>query len=472
MAGRHQPVKPACEINFDGLVGPTHNYAGLSYGNVASTRHRGLVSNPRAAALQGLAKMKALADLGVPQAVLPPHERPHLPTLRALGYQGSDAKVLATVAREAPELLAACASASGMWVANAATVTPSADAADGRVHFTPANLVSKFHRSIEPPQTTRTLRAIFRDARHFVVHEPVPGAGGCGDEGAANHTRFGMAPGRRGLHLFAYGHQALGPVTGAETPGRYPSRQAREASEAIVRHHLLPLRTVVWAQQSPAAIAAGVFHNDVISTGHGNLFLCHEEALVDTPGTIAELGRAFRRLNRGCRLVPVLVPSARVTLPEAVRSYLFNSQMVTLPSGGMALIAPAQCRELAGVKGFLDELIQQGQTPLRAVHYFDLQESMRNGGGPACLRLRVVLHEAEQAALPSGIFLTPKNHAALVRWVKKHYRESLRSADLADPALLEEGRRALDELTALLGLGPIYPFQSNPAPREALARGR
>ena len=26
----------AYEVNFDGLVGPTHNYAGLSYGNVAS----------------------------------------------------------------------------------------------------------------------------------------------------------------------------------------------------------------------------------------------------------------------------------------------------------------------------------------------------------------------------------------------------------------------------------------------------
>ena len=121
------------EANFDGLVGPTHNYAGLAYGNLASALNAEKPSNPREAALQGLRKMKALHDLGVPQGVLPPHERPHLPTLRALGFGGKDAEVLGAAHREAPGLLAAASSASAMWVANAATVSPSADAADGRV---------------------------------------------------------------------------------------------------------------------------------------------------------------------------------------------------------------------------------------------------------------------------------------------------------------------------------------------------
>lgn len=453
-------MTPALEVNFDGLVGPTHNYAGLSHGNLASTRSRGLVANPRAAALQGLAKMKALADLGVPQAVLPPHERPHLLTLRAFGFRGSDAAVLAAAFRQAPGLLASCASASGMWVANAATVTPSADTPDGRVHFTPANLASKLHRAIETAQTTRTLRAIFPADRHFVVHDPVPGAAGCGDEGAANHTRFTASQGSRGLHLFAFGHHALGADLGADKPARFPSRQAAEVSATIARRHGLPARMTVWARQSPAAIDAGVFHNDVISTGHENLFLCHEQAFHNFAQVVVDLERGFRRLNRGSRLAIVRVPADRVSLTDAVESYLFNSQIVTVAPNHFAFIAPVQCRESSRVHHFLEELLANGKTSLREVRYFNLKESMRNGGGPACLRLRVVLTAAERAALPPQVWLTGATHAALVHWVKKHYRDELRPADLADPALLEEGRRALDELTRLLDLGPIYPFQA------------
>src|SRR3954452_5609402 len=140
----------AFEINFDGLVGPTHNYAGLSYGNVASMKNKASVSSPKQAALQGLEKMRLLAGLGVKQAVLPPHERPHLATLRALGFSGSEAGVLGAAQKEAPALLAGACGSSNMWPPNAATVSPSAASADGRVHFTPANLISQFHRSIEP----------------------------------------------------------------------------------------------------------------------------------------------------------------------------------------------------------------------------------------------------------------------------------------------------------------------------------
>ncbi|TWY25023.1 N-succinylarginine dihydrolase, partial [Serratia marcescens] len=127
------------EVNFDGLVGPTHHYAGLSFGNEASTQHQNSVSNPKLAAKQGLLKMKALADLGFQQGVLPPQERPHLPMLRRLGFSGSDEAVLAQAMRQSPRLLSALSSASCMWTANAATVSPSADSADGKVHFTAAN---------------------------------------------------------------------------------------------------------------------------------------------------------------------------------------------------------------------------------------------------------------------------------------------------------------------------------------------
>ena len=188
-----RPIEPsdtAIDVNFDGIPGPTHNYAGLARGNLAAERNARQVANPREAALQGLAKMRALAARGFPQAVLPPHERPVVAALRALGFAGRDADVVARAARDAPQLLAACSSAAAMWVANAATVSPSADTADGRVHFTPANLVAHFHRSLEAPTTTRVLRAIFADPRTSSVHDPLPAAPQFGDEGAANHTRF------------------------------------------------------------------------------------------------------------------------------------------------------------------------------------------------------------------------------------------------------------------------------------------
>jgi succinylarginine dihydrolase len=450
---------PATEINFDGLVGPTHNYAGLSLGNVASVTHRGAVSNPRAAALEGLAKMRFLADLGIPQAVLPPHPRPAMEVLRAFGFQGRDAAVLRTAGREAPELLRACCSSSGMWVANAATVTPASDAADGRVHFTPANLVSKLHRSIEPPQTARTLRAIFRDPQRFVVHEPVPGGQGVGDEGAANHTRLAAGHGGAGLHVFVYGHRALDTPRRGAAPRRFPSRQALEASQAVARAHGLPAGRAVFVRQHPGAIDAGVFHNDVIAVGHEHFLFCHEQAWVDGRRVQAELRRRFRALPGGAALQIETVRGGDVPLADAVRSYLFNSQLVTPGPERMALIAPVECRETPSVRRYLEQLVSAGRTPIRQVHYVDLRQSMRNGGGPACLRLRVVLTSAELAALPSGVRLTPESHAALRAWVQRHYRDELRAADLADPHLLEESRRALDELTRLLGLGSIYPFQ-------------
>ena len=449
----------ASEVNFDGLVGPTHNYAGLSHGNVASMSHRGATSNPREAALQGLAKMKFLADLGVPQAVLPPHERPSLETLRTLGFTGSDHAILSAAAQQAPELLTACSSASSMWVANAATVTPSADAADGRVHFTPANLTAKFHRSIEPPQTGRTLRAIFRDETRFAIHGPIPGGQALGDEGAANHTRLAPSHSRRGLHFFVYGHRAFGAGPVTAWPRKFPARQSFEAFDAIRRRHRLTDKSVVFAQQHPAAIDAGVFHNDVISVGNENVFLYHECAFVQTPAVIRELSRRYAALQRGAELITLEVPRARVPLADAVSSYLFNSQLVSLKRGRMALIAPTNCAETPSVKAFIHDLLARRHSPLREVHYFDLKQSMHNGGGPACLRLRVVLTQPELAALPPRVLLTAATYAALTAWVKKHYRDKLAAADLADSLLLEEARRALDELTQLLGLGSIYPFQ-------------
>lgn len=439
------------EFNIDGLVGPTHNYAGLSHGNLASERNIQTPANPREAALQGLAKMWELAQLGLQQAVLPPQERPAVAVLRQLGFRGGDADVLARAAREAPRILAACCSASSMWAANAATVSPGSDTADGRVHFTPANLVGNFHRSLEPPTTTALLRAIFGNPQYFVVHDPLPAVEQFGDEGAANHTRLCAHHGAPGVGLFVHGREgfALG-----EALQRYPARQTREAGEAIVRCHGLDPERVVHARQNPLAIDAGVFHNDVIAVGNGPVLFFHELAFANTPETLTALQRAAAPLE----LRFIQVPAHQVSLADAVNSYLFNSQLLTLPDGEMALVVPEECRATTSVWHYLQELLA-GDNPINTLRVLDLKQSMRNGGGPACLRLRVVLGEAEQQAMNRGVVLDETLLARLNAWVEGHYRDRLLPADLADPALLDESRRALDELTGILGLGSVYPFQ-------------
>lgn len=444
------------ELNLDGIVGPTHNYAGLSLGNVASSRNQGAVSHPRHAARQGLQKMAAIAELGIPQGCLPPHERPHLPTLRALGFTGSDEAVLERVAREAPDLLACSSSASAMWTANAATVTPSIDAGDGRVHLTPANLRSMFHRSIEPPTTTRVLRAIFSNPERFEVHEPLPSTGTFGDEGAANHTRVtastssgGEVP---GVHLFVYG---VSNDASAPRPTRFPARQDLAASQAIARRHGLRADRTIFVQQDPNAIDAGVFHNDVIAVGNGSLLLAHEHAFV---GGIAPVESTLRRLL-GDAFVVAVVQADELSVADAVRTYLFNSQLLTLPDGSMALVAPHECEQDARARAVIDRLIADPSNPLSRALFLDVRESMRNGGGPACLRLRVPLTEVELACISTGVHLTPERHELLGTWVDRHYPEKLEPADLADPRLLRSSRDALDELTRLLGLGPVYDFQ-------------
>lgn len=438
----------AREVNFDGLVGLTHHYAGLSFGNEASTAHRFQVSNPKLAAKQGLLKMKALADLGFPQAVIPPHERPNIPVLRQLGFTGSDEQVLARAAAQTPELLSAASSASPMWVANAATVCPSSDALDGKVHLTVANLNNKFHRSTEAPTTEALLRAIFRDEGRFMVHGALPQVARFGDEGAANHNRFSQAYGEPGVQLFVYGREENGHAA----PERYPARQTLEASQAVARLNQVDPARVIFAQQNPTVIDEGVFHNDVIAVSNGTLLFCHERAFVQQRGLMTRLAEQVP----GFQVIEV--PQALVSVKEAVSSYLFNSQLLSRDDGSMLLVVPQECREQANVWRYLNDMLAQ-DNPVNELRVFDLRESMSNGGGPACLRLRVVLNEAEQQAVNPAVMMNDRLFAALNDWVDRYYRDRLTQADLADPQLLREGREALDRLTQLLDLGSVYPFQ-------------
>ncbi|BAN49970.1 N-succinylarginine dihydrolase [Metapseudomonas resinovorans] len=446
----------AYEVNFDGLVGPTHNYGGLSYGNVASQSNSQAVSNPKEAALQGLGKMKALMEMGFKQGVFAPQERQDVAALRSLGFSGSDAEVIAQAAKQAMPLLAACSSASSMWTANSCTVSPSADTADGRVHFTAANLNCKFHRSIEHPTTSRVLGAMFANESVFAHHAALPAVGQFGDEGAANHTRFCKGYGDAGVEFFVFGRSAFDARFPA--PQRYPARQTLEACQAVARLHGLGAEGVVYAQQNPAVIDQGVFHNDVISVGNGEVLFYHEDAFLETDKVLAELDGKLGK--RGGRFQAVRVPRSAVAVEDAVRSYLFNSQLLSRADGGMLLVVPEECRGNARVWSYLNELTA-GQGPIREVKVFDLKQSMQNGGGPACLRLRVALKENELAAVNQGVIMTPDLYTTLTAWVGKHYRDRLSETDLADPQLLVECRTALDELTQILKLGSVYPFQLN-----------
>jgi succinylarginine dihydrolase len=444
----------SCEVNFDGLVGPTHNYGGLSYGNVASQSNSQQTSNPREAALQGLAKMKALMDMGFTQGVLAPQERPDVAGLRKLGFSGSDAEVIAKVAKQDMPLLVASCSASSMWVANAATVSPSADTADGRVHFTAANLNCKYHRSIEHPTTSRVLQAMFADPQHFAHHAALPAVAQFGDEGAANHTRFCRDYGDAGVEFFVFGRSAFD--TRYPAPQKYPARQTLEASQAVARLHGLSAEGVVYGQQNPAVIDQGVFHNDVIAVGNGEVLFYHEDAFLNTESLVAELHDKLSR--RGGRLQAICVPRAEVAVEDAVRSYLFNSQLLARGDGSMLLIVPEECRANERVWNYLQRLIAD-ESPIGEVKVFDLKQSMQNGGGPACLRLRVALKDNELSAVNPGVIMTAPLYESLTQWVDRHYRDRMGENDLADPQLLLECRTALDELTQILKLGAVYPFQ-------------
>ena len=440
---------PAVEANADGLIGPTHSYAGLSPGNLASSLNEGQESNPRAAVLQGLDKMKRLADLGLPQFVLPPHERPNLPFLRSLGFSGTDAQVVERAWKEAPTFAAAASSASPMWAANAATVTPSADSADGRVHFSPANLVTNLHRSLEHRQTKRALDALFPDPARFAVHDALPSVAHLADEGAANHVRLCADHGEPGVNLLVWGREAYEPWSGA-----YPARQTREASEALARRH--GASGAVFARQSKAAIAGGTFHNDVVCVGALETLFHHDLAFEDTAGTHA----AIRSAAKGFEPIFVEVSSADLPLADAISSYLFNSMLVRIPGEDrLTLICPTETRDNARSHA-VAQGVASSNGPIGKVEYVDVRQSMRNGGGPACLRLRVVLNDAELAATNPAMRLTEGLHGALSVWGATWYRDRLGVADLADPALLDESRGALDELTSILGLGSgFYPFQ-------------
>jgi succinylarginine dihydrolase len=399
------------EINFDGIIGPSHNYAGLSPGNLASANHAGAVSQPRAAALQGIEKMRANLRLGLRQGFFLPLNRPNLGWLDNLGTD---------IASAEPHIRAAAFSASAMWAANAATVSPAPDCRGGLCHLSPANLVTMAHRSHEWPGTLAQLQLAFADKDHFAVHSAVLPP--FGDEGAANHMRLCPTHGEPGLEIFVYG----------ESGGPFPARQHIEASKAIARRHQLDPARTLFIQQSEIAIAAGAFHNDVVAVANERVLFTHEQAFEAPEATYA----AIREIMPAAEII--IVPADRISLADAVQSYLFNAQLVTLPDGGMALILPTEAQANPRVWGWLEEMIA-GNGPIRRLVPVDVRQSMANGGGPACLRLRVV---CDPATVDPRFIADEVKLDRMAGVIASHWPENITPDQLSDPTLVKRVQAA------------------------------
>ena len=395
------------EINFDGLIGPSHNYAGLSHGNLASANNAGAASYPRAAALQGIEKMRTNLRLGLTQGIFVPQWRPDGRWLNALGTNISEAE---------PHIRAAAMSASSMWAANAATVSPGPDTADGRTHLTVANLVTMPHRSHEWQQTLTQLQVAFSDRSAFAVHPPIPAP--FGDEGAANHMRLCDRHSDQGVEIFVYG----------QSGGPYPARQHVEASKAVARLHGLDPARTLFVMQSQEAIAAGAFHNDVVAVANEGLLFAHEQAFADKDRFYTQL----RALLPAVQIIEV--PARAISLTDAIQSYLFNAQLVTMPHGGMALVLPAEAKAIRSVWGWLENLVA-GNGPIRELFPVDVRQSMANGGGPACLRLRVV---ADPANIDPRFLVNEAKLDAIANIVERSWPEEIIATDLADTRLIAQ----------------------------------
>ncbi len=413
------------EINFDGIIGPSHNYAGMSPGNIASTSNAGKVSQPRAAALQGIEKMSANLRLGLTQGFFMPLARPNESWLAGLATGMTDAE---------PHIQAAAFSASAMWAANAATVSPAPDTADGRCHLSASNLLTMPHRSHEWTGTLAQLKLAFADEAHFAVHSPVPQP--FGDEGAANHMRLCTEHGAPGLEIFVYG----------KSGGPFPARQHIEASKAVARAHRLDPNRVLFVQQAEAAIAAGAFHNDVVAVANERVLFTHEQAFEEPETTYS----AIREKMPEAEIL--VVPADRVSLADAIQSYLFNAQLVTLPDGGgMALILPTEAHDNARVWGWLQEMVA-GNGPIRKLIPVDVRQSMANGGGPACLRLRVA---CEPAAVDPRFVADEEKLDAIADVVTVHWPERIAPDRIGDPDLIAQVKAARGALLDTCGLSQL-----------------
>ncbi len=416
------------EVIFIGLPGTTHHYGGLSNDNVASGMNRGSESSPKQAALQVIALARYLGSIGIKVGILPPQQRPFLPVLEEKGYNISDVPIA---------ILEQVSSSSFMWAANAATVTPAWDSADHKLHLSVANLHTNPHRRIEAQATYNIMAQLFRNVPDAIVHPPLDAGQGFLDEGAANHMLLAPSHAEAGLHVFVYG-----------------KRQNLAASKEIAQLHNIPDTQLLFLEQNPDVISKGVFHNDVIAVSNENLLLAHERAYKGGLEDIAQIKKAYNGLHPGKPLQAIIINDDDLSVEEAVHSYFFNSQVVTKASGKMAVIAPMELQNLFSGKAaiLMEKIRADASNTIDEVQYLDLRQSMRNGGGPACLRLRATLSAAQLSALEqnTGIIAGETMLAELEKLVEYYYPQTLTPEGLRDAKIYSNCKELLTHLSMLM----------------------
>jgi succinylarginine dihydrolase len=442
----------ALEINFDCLVGPTHHFGGLSLGNLASTNNKARIGKPKIAALQGLKKMRFLAQKGFIQAILPPHERPHIRILRNLGFSGLDLDIIKE-AIKFPDIFFKLCSSSFMWAANQATISPKIDSLDQKTHITPANLNTMFHRSIEHEFTNKIFKKIFAHEQ-FIIHDALIPHDLFSDEGAANHSRLTPSHSKKALQIFVYGKKTL---LSSQKSQIYPARQSFMANEALARLHMLDPDYFLNLEQNPQAIDAGAFHNDVVAVANESVLLCHEMAFLDQKASLDLIKTRYQKLYEQDPII-IEIKNSDLPIEDTVSSYLFNSQLLTKPTGNMLLLAPTDSLNNKKARASLEN-IHQAQNPIDEIEFFDISESMANGGGPACLRLRIVLTKEELNLIKPTVLFSDKLFDDLSSIIEKYYVEELKPEYFLDPSFINNCRQALEEIARVLDLGSIYDFQ-------------
>jgi succinylarginine dihydrolase len=244
--------------------------------------------------------------------------------------------------------------------------------------------------------------------------------------------RLAATHGAAGMEVFVYG------VGG----GPFPARQHVEASKAVARLHRLDPGRIVFAAQSEQAIAAGAFHNDVVAVANGPVLFAHEQAFADKEALLAALGAGVAGFEY------VEVAAADVPLADAIASYLFNAQLVTLGDGSMVLVAPTECRDTPSVRAWIERHLASNGA-IRAVDFVDVRQSMANGGGPACLRLRVV---CDPATVDPRFLVDAAKLDRLAAVVAAHWPEAIAPGELGDAALIARVTAARGALLDALDL--------------------
>ncbi len=424
------------EVQVDRLVGPTHHFGGLGVGNLASQQHAGQISNPQAAALQGLDKMKRVAQLGVPQVILAPQPRPDFEFFKRVGFDGTETERLRQAIQSDFRVLSASLSSSAMWVANAATVSAAVDNRYGVTSLTVANLVASLHRSIEPDVTYADLRQSMPPGVKVMPH--LFGGAEMRDEGAANHMRLGSSQNIAGIHVFVYGDGSPAPQQ------RWP-RQTRAACQAIARQHGLHPADTFYLKQHPDAIDAGAFHNDVVAASHHDLMLYHERAFHNADATLAAIDQRYQQ-RFGRPLRREVVTSEQLSLDDSVSAYLFNSQIVSPGDTSRApvLVGPAQVRRHDQANRIVTDWCDRQL--FSAAIFVDLDQSMAGGGGPACLRLRVPMTPVEMSQIPESVRWSESLDQRLRQIIQETYPTEFAPAHLIDASTLSKVIKAQSAL--------------------------